>query len=98
MERARELLQTSSAAGSQGAAHRNSASADHLLEIASSCFKAERSALSLSSVPRDVPGWDSLAHLEFVCALEKQFGLQLSARDIMSLDRLDKALELVTRT
>jgi long-chain acyl-CoA synthetase len=98
MERARELLQASSAAGSQGAAHRNNASADHLLAIASSCFKAERSALSLSSVPRDVPGWDSLAHLEFVCALEKQFGLQLSARDIMSLDRLDKALELVTRT
>ena len=70
---------------------------DRLLHVASVCFKTERSALSLASMPRDVPGWDSLAHLEFVCALEKEFSLQLTARDIMSLDRLDKALALVRR-
>jgi long-chain acyl-CoA synthetase len=70
---------------------------ERLLQLASSCFKTERSALSLASIPRDVPGWDSLAHLEFVCALEKEFSVRLTAREIMSLDRLDKALELVSR-
>lgn len=71
--------------------------AKRVLQIASVCFKTERSALSLDSIPRDVAGWDSLAHLEFVCALEQEFCLRLTARDIMSLDRLDKALELVSR-
>jgi len=92
-ERAREMLQSKVAAAGRDLQSRSPV--DQLLQIASSCFKTPRSALSLASVPRDVPGWDSLAHLEFVCALEKEFGLKLSARDIMSLDRLDKALGLV---
>jgi long-chain acyl-CoA synthetase len=69
-----------------------------LLRVAAACFKTDRTSLSLTSGPRDVPGWDSLGHLELVWALEKEFGLRLSARDIMSLDRLGKALELIGRS
>jgi len=105
LERARQMLHAGAAGACIAAvagtttngAHKRSDPVDRLLQVASVCFKTERSALSLASIPRDVPGWDSLAHLEFVCALEKEFRLRLTARDIMSLDRLDKALELVRR-
>ena len=48
-----------------------------------------------TSSPADITGWDSLAHMEFVVAIEAEFGIVLSALDIMGLTRLDKALPLV---
>ena len=68
-----------------------------LLSIAQRCFRMELSALSLSLSPEDALGWDSMAHMEFVMALEQEFGVELSPRDVMSIDRLDKALALVSR-
>ena len=68
---------------------------DRLLKIAAATFKIDPSKLGLHSTPRDVPGWDSLAHMELVSALETEFGVKLTARDIMALDRIDKALAMV---
>lgn len=67
-----------------------------LLGIAERCFRTERSAISLSSSPADLLGWDSMAHMEFVISLEDEFGVKLSPRDVMAIDRLDKALALVS--
>lgn len=84
-----------------GATHaaRSTAAPDHvaerLLRVAAASFNTEPGKLSLHSTPDDVPGWDSLAHMELVIALEKEFAVQFSARDIMALDRLDKALSVV---
>ncbi len=69
--------------------------AERVLKVAAASFKTERGKLGLHSTPEDVPGWDSLAHMQLVGALEKEFGVQLHARDIMALDRLDKALKMV---
>lgn len=68
---------------------------DRLLDVAARCFKEPRDALRLTSSPADITGWDSLAHMEFVVAIEAEFGIVLSALDIMGLTRLDKALPLV---
>lgn len=69
--------------------------AERLLRVAAASFNVDPGKLSLASTPHDVPGWDSLAHMELVIALEKEFAVQFSARDIMALDRLDKALPVV---
>ena len=69
--------------------------AERVLKVAAASFKTEPGKLGLHSTPEDVPGWDSLAHMQLVGALEKEFGVQLHARDIMALDRLDKALKMV---
>ncbi len=66
-----------------------------VLSVAAASFRTEPGKLSLHSTPRDVPGWDSLAHMELVSALENEFSVRFSARDIMALDRLDKVLPLV---
>lgn len=68
-----------------------------LLAVAERCFRADRSALTLSSSPHDLLGWDSMAHMEFVIGLEDEFQVKLSPREVMSIDRLDKALALVAR-
>jgi long-chain acyl-CoA synthetase len=45
--------------------------------------------------PQDVLGWDSMAHMNFVIALEEAFGLEFTPREVMSIDRLDKAVSIV---
>jgi long-chain acyl-CoA synthetase len=76
--------------GVQGAGQR-------ILAIAERCFRTSQKSMSLTSSPDDVLGWDSMAHMEFVIGLEDEFGMKLSPREVMSIDRLDKALALVSR-
>jgi long-chain acyl-CoA synthetase len=93
LEAARDMLGSApSAASGQGA---GADVAARVLRVAAASFKTEPGKLGLHSTPEDVPGWDSLAHMQLVGALEKEFGVQLHARDIMALDRLDKALKMV---
>ncbi|WP_438951513.1 AMP-binding protein [Porticoccus sp.] len=65
-----------------------------VLSLAASSFKRSAADLELTSGPENTVGWDSLAHMELVVALEKQFGIRLSPREIMQIDSLGKAIEL----
>lgn len=91
LEEARALL-AAVAAAPAGAAREDGELAERLLDVAARSFRVPRERISLASTPADVPGWDSLAHMEFVVALEEAFGIRLSPMDIMALNRLDKAL------
>jgi long-chain acyl-CoA synthetase len=93
IEAARDML--GSAASATNPHGPGADAAERLLKVAAASFKTEPGKLGLHSTPEDVPGWDSLAHMQLVGALEKEFGVQLHARDIMALDRLDKALKMV---
>ena len=93
VEAARAMLDTIPSAGNEPGPGADVAA--RVLQVAAASFKTEIGKLGLHSTPEDVPGWDSLAHMQLVGALETEFGVQLSARDIMALDRLDKALKMV---
>lgn len=96
LDEVRALLTIAPVAG-RPAANDAGDESQRLLKLAASCFKTSIDAITLASRPSDVPGWDSLAHLELVVALEKEFDVRLSSRDIMALDRLDKALTPIQR-
>ncbi len=68
--------------------------AGRVLDIARRCFRSQ-ATLSPASAPDFTPGWDSMAHLEFVMALEAAFGIRLSSQDIMNLTSLAAAIEIV---
>ena len=65
-----------------------------VLEIARRTFRS-RIELSSASVPETTPGWDSMAHLEFVVALETAFGIHLSSQAIMNMTSLGAAVAIV---
>ena len=44
---------------------------------------------------RDVEGWDSLAHVRIVVAVEQAFGVQFDMADITSLDSVGDLVALV---
>ena len=43
----------------------------------------------------DVDGWDSLAHIGIILAVEKNFGIRLRAAEVASLDRVGTLVDLV---
>jgi long-chain acyl-CoA synthetase len=95
LEEARAMLEGAEAPAAGGRKPAPDDIADRLLAVAAACFKSDPGQLHLHATPREVPGWDSLAHMELVAALEKEFGVRFKARDIMALDRLDKALAMI---
>jgi long-chain acyl-CoA synthetase len=70
--------------------------ATEVLEIARRCFRSPVD-LSAASTPEMTPGWDSMAHLEFVMALEEAFAIRLSSQDIMNVTSLGAAIAIVER-
>jgi long-chain acyl-CoA synthetase len=69
--------------------------AARIILIAASCFKTLPHLLSSTSHQDNTPGWDSLAHLEFVVALERAFQIRLSPADIMQLTSLAVAERII---
>ena len=46
---------------------------------------ADAAAINITTTPEQLPGWTSMAHLELVLALEKQFDLMFEAEEIAEL-------------
>lgn len=65
-----------------------------VLSEAASCFRLPINQLSLNSGPENTLGWNSLEHMELVLALEARFEIKFTAREIMQIDCLKKAVEL----
>lgn len=70
---------------------------DRVLQVAAQAFKCPVDALSDASTARSVDGWTSLAHVEFLMALELEFSFTMQPEDILRIDSIGDALELVGR-
>jgi len=45
----------------------------------------------------EVPGWDSLTHIEIIVAVEEHFKLRLLASELVALSRVEDWVSLLTR-
>lgn len=70
---------------------------DQVLALAAEVLRAPLWRLSLATRPGEVPGWDSLGHLDLVNALEQHFDLTVSGRELLELRSLADALAIVER-
>lgn len=68
-----------------------------VISVAANVFSRKPSDLSLASEPRTTLGWDSLAHMALITAIEKQFDVTLSASDILAIGRLEHLVDAVAR-
>jgi long-chain acyl-CoA synthetase len=66
-----------------------------VLGAASAVFKSPVSELSERSTTADVAGWDSLAHLQFIVALEEAFEIRLDPSDIIRIESIGEAERIV---
>ncbi len=68
---------------------------DQIISVAAKCFKISADQLSSESNPFNTEGWDSLAHLNFITALEEHFNVQMAAEDILELNSIADAEEII---
>jgi acyl carrier protein len=53
--------------------------------------------ISEAMTARDVEGWDSLSHINLVLAVEKEFGISLTTRDVRSMKNVGDLIQLVDK-
>ncbi|MCB1689122.1 MAG: AMP-binding protein [Halioglobus sp.] len=68
-----------------------------VIAIAASVFHVAVSDLGPQSSPENTSGWDSLAHVNFILALESGLGIQLATREIMGISSLQTAFDIVAQ-
>ena len=71
--------------------------AARVLELAARSFATPAAALSPDSEPETTAGWTSLAHVDFLVALEAEFGITISPTDMLSITSLADVIDLIVR-
>ena len=46
---------------------------------------------------KDVPNWDSVSHIDMICAVEDKFKTRLSTRDVAGLKNVGELISLLER-
>jgi acyl carrier protein len=59
---------------------------DRLTEVFRTTFADESIELSPEMTADDIPAWDSITHIQLIIAVEEEFGINLSMKDLESLD------------
>ena len=52
-------------------------------------------SLSDSTVPSDVDGWDSLAHIQLVVGIEKHFDIKLTSEEILLWNNVGEMIDCI---
>jgi long-chain acyl-CoA synthetase len=65
--------------------------------LAATVFQIDSKELSLSDRSGQLPGWDSLAHLNLILAIEQAAAINLSVHEIISIDSLGDLWDIIDR-
>lgn len=68
---------------------------DAVREVAARCFNLPVDAVTYDSTPFNTDGWDSLAHMGLIEALEEAFNVRFSAMQIVQVTSLGDARDIV---
>lgn len=66
-----------------------------LFQRAAETFQTPRDGLSLGSTPENTKGWSSLAHVELLLAIEKEFDIRMTPQEIMGIKSIRDAVQVV---
>jgi acyl carrier protein len=64
-------------------------------EVFNQAFGADPQSISLKTTPDDVPGWDSVGHLELASRLEQTFGVSFDVDDLMEMENVREIVKII---
>jgi acyl-CoA synthetase (AMP-forming)/AMP-acid ligase II/acyl carrier protein len=70
---------------------------EQIYMLAAQLFNLTPAQLKADSGPANTPGWDSLAHINFVIGLESMFDIQLKPSDVVRMESMDATVQLIKR-
>jgi acyl carrier protein len=66
-----------------------------LLPIFQNVFDDDELIITSLTTAKDISGWDSLAHIRLVVAIEKSFHLRFTANEISELENVGEMIDLI---
>ena len=66
-----------------------------LQDIFRDVFDNEEIELTFETVAEDIDEWDSLAHIQLIKEIEKEFGIKLSSKEILSWDDVGEMIDAI---
>ena len=67
----------------------------NLQDIFRDVFDNEEIELTYETVAEDIDEWDSLAHIQLIKEIEKEFGIKLSSKEILSWDDVGEMIDAI---
>ena len=68
---------------------------EKLLPIFQNVFDDDNLIIKNHTTAKDISGWDSLAHIRLIVAIEKSFHLRFSADEISELENVGDMVDLI---
>jgi acyl carrier protein len=68
-----------------------------LTNVFRNVFGNESVSLSRATTARDVDGWDSLMHINLIVAIEREFKMRFTTREIAGLQNVGELMDVLTR-
>ena len=60
-------------------------------------FELDQIVLKDEMTAKDVPGWDSLSHINLIMDIEEEFGLRFTVDDIADLKDVGEMIQMLDR-
>lgn len=70
---------------------------DPLLAVFRTVFQNESLELKDDSSFEDVPGWDSVAHMNLITAIEEEFNVKFGIGDIMAMNSVGAIRDILAK-
>jgi acyl carrier protein len=71
------------------------AAVERLNRLFRETFDNDDIAVSNATTAADVDGWDSLAHITLILAVEREFRMKMTAAEVGSLQNVGQMLDLI---
>jgi len=68
---------------------------DRILTTAAEIFHCPEQAVAQASALEDLPGWESIAHLNFILALEQEFGCTFTDLEVERLTSVPAIIDVI---
>jgi acyl carrier protein len=70
---------------------------EQLIPIFKEVFNDDDLKITQSTTAKDIDGWDSLAHIRLIVAIEKFFKLRFTAAEISELENVGEMIDLILK-
>jgi acyl carrier protein len=70
---------------------------EELIPIFRNVLDDDEIIITSSTTAQDIDGWDSLAHIRLIVAIEKYFGLRFTAAEISDIENVGEMTDLILK-
>ena len=68
---------------------------DKVREAFKAAFNVDQQSITIDTLPKDVPAWDSMGHVALASSLEQIFGLTFDVDEVMEMENVRQILRII---